>query len=447
MHVTTIDRYSPAPGVLLRWSVDSSADRVVASAVPPSFNQTFHLAGAEDGTIWLAAAFDVDGRVDTKALERAYRLLIARHGTLHSGFVRTDGGIGRELHDASHITLVARAGIETTSSADLRDLLWNSLNDACHPFGFPAYLLAAIDRADRSTVFCGFDHSHVDAYSMSIIVGDLHQLYHAAKAEPGGFIADEMRMAGNFVDYCAAESDAAPIGRSDPRMRAWLAFFDEHENTAPSFPLDLGLLPGERAPQAVDLRHLLGPEATDRFDSRCRSAGASTFAGVLSAMAQTVRGLGGGPQMSMLFPVHTRRSEPWQNAVGWFTTNAPLEVVAAENFDETVARTGPALRAAVKLGEVPVPQVLEAIGGIHRRRDDIFMVSYVDYRRLPGSGTHEKIGATHISNVTTADDVQFWISRTDRGLALRTRYPDTETAVAVIGTFLDELGRRLATEW
>jgi hypothetical protein len=440
LHVTTIDRYSPDPGVVLQWSVDSSGGGPIVSAVPPSFNQAFHLVGADSGTVWLAAAFDVDGHIDAKALEHAYRLLIVRHGTLHSAFVRRDDRIERELHDPSQLSLVPLAGVETTSSSGLRDLLWSSLNDACHPFGFPAYLLAAIDRADRSTVFCGFDHSHVDAYSMSIIVNDLHQLYLAAQAEPGGFIADEMPMAGNFVDYCAAESDATPIGRTDPRMRAWLNFFAERNNTAPSFPLDLGLPPGEKAPQAVDVRHLLGPDATDEFDTRCRRAGASVFAGVLSAMAQSVRHLGGGPQMSLLFPVHTRLSEPWHNAVGWFTTNAPLAVTTAADFADTLARTGPALRAAVKLGEVPVPQVLDALGGLHRSRDDIFMVSYVDYRRLPGSVAHTDISATHISNVTSADDVQFWISRTDRGLALRTRYPDTPTARTVIAAFLDDVG-------
>jgi hypothetical protein len=446
LHVTTIDRYSPGPGVLLQWSVNSSAGRAVTSPVPPSFNQAFHLAGADAGTVWLAAAFDVDGRIDTKALERAYRVLIARHGTLHSGFVKGDGGIERELHDASKLALEQRTAVETTTSAELRDVLWSSLNDACHPFGFPAYLLAAIDRADRSTVFCGFDHSHVDAYSMSIIVDDLHQLYQAAKAEPGGFIGDDMPMAGNFVDYCAAESDAVPVGPTDPRMRAWLDFFAEHDNRAPSFPLDLGLPVGEKAPQAVDLRHLLGPEATDAFEARCRRAGASVFAGVLAAMAQCVRVLGGGSQLALLFPVHTRRSEPWQNAVGWFTTNAPLTVSAAEDFTETLTRTGPALRDAVKLGEVPVPQVLEALGGIHRDRDDIFMVSFVDYRTLPGSGTHDEIGATHVSNVTEADDVQFWISRTDRGLALRTRFPDTVASLSVIDAFLGELERILSAD-
>ncbi|OZG26940.1 peptide synthase [Williamsia sp. 1138] len=447
MHVTTIDHYLPDPGNLMQWTVDSGAVRPVASSVPPSFNQGFHLSGSADESTWLAAAFDIDGRVDVKALERAYRLLIARHGTLHSAFVRRDGEIERELYDPAELILNQEPIAAADSPEGLRDLLWSTLNTACHPFGFPAYLLAAIDRAERSTVFCGFDHAHVDAYSMSIIIDDLHQLYRGCLDEPGGFVADTMPMAGNFVDYCAAEAEAAVIGPRDPRMRAWLTFFDEHDNTPPGFPLDLGLPPGQSAPQAVDLRDLLDADTTAAFEVFCRSNGASVFAGILAAMARCVRVLGGGPQMSLLFPLHTRRSEQWRGAVGWFTTNAPIKVAATEDFSESVQRAGPALRAAVALGEVPVPHVLAAMGGLNHQRNDIFMVSFVDYRGLPGASAHEDIGAHHVSNVTTADDAQFWISRTERGLALRSRYPDTDAAATVVTSFLDELSRFLRQPW
>ncbi|PYE14729.1 condensation domain-containing protein [Williamsia limnetica] len=447
MHVTTIDRYLPDAGGLLQWTVDSTAAAPVASTVPPSFNQGFHLRGAEDGSTWLAAAFDIDGPIDVKALERAYRLLITRHGTLHSAFVRRDGEIERELYDPADLVLNQEPVVPADSPEHLRDLLWTTLNTACHPFGFPAYLLAAIDRTERSTVFCGFDHAHVDAYSMSIIIDDLHQLYRGCLDEPGGFVADAMPMTGSFVDYCAVEAEAAIIGPRDPRMRAWLAFFDEHDNTPPGFPLDLGLAPGESAPATVDLRELLDTETAAAFEVFCRANGATVFAGVLAAMARCIRVLGGGPQLSLLFPLHTRRSEQWRGAVGWFTTNAPIKVAATEDFTESVQRAGPALRTAVALGEVPVPHVLAAMGGLNHQRSDIFMVSFVDYRRLPGAAAHENIGAHHVSNVTTADDAQFWISRTERGLALRSRYPGTEAAERVIASFLDELSRFLRQPW
>ncbi|WP_055475017.1 condensation domain-containing protein [Gordonia sp. HS-NH1] len=439
MHVTTIDRYGPPAGELLCWTVDTSAARSEISDVPPSFNQTVHLATAGDSSTWLAAAFTVRGRVDRAALGSAYHALIARHGTLRSSFSTGPEGVRRHSYDPDDLVLRIDTVIDTSSDTVLRDRLRDTLDRACHPFGYPAYLFAAIDRDDASTIICGFDHCHVDAYSISIVIDDLHRLYDGYRCHGGSFDPSATAMSGSFVDFCAAESSAPPVALSDPRMRQWLRFFDDRDGALPTFPLDLGVEPGAIAAQATEVRTLLDSAATERFAQLCRRNGASVFGGTLAAMADAVRRCGGGPELPLLFPMHTRREEKWRDAVGWFTTNAPLRVVGTGDLVETIRRTGPELRRAVALGEVPVPQVIEAMGGLRRTRADIFMVSYVDYRLLPGADRHRAIDAHHISNATTADDAQFWISRTGDGLALRARHPDTLTAHRTIRRFTDEL--------
>ncbi|WP_439032472.1 condensation domain-containing protein [Gordonia terrae] len=442
MHVTTIDRYTPGGGELLAWTVHTSA-APRPSAVPPSFNQSVHLAGAGEASTWLAAAFTVDGRVDRPALGLAYRALIDRHGTLRSSFAVRADGVERSVHDPRHLELRAQTLAEASSGAEIRNRLREALDAACHPLGSSAYLLAAIDRDRESTIICGFDHCHVDAYSISIVIDDLHRLYEGFRRRPGSFDIGELPMSGDFIDFCAEESQAAPVGLGDPRMRGWLRFFDDRDGALPTFPLDLGVPAGEVAPQAAEVRTLLGPAATARFDVLCRSNGSSLFGGTLAAMADAVRRCGGGPELALLFPMHTRREERWRNAVGWFTTNAPLRVVSTGDLVETIRRVGPDLRRAVRLGEVPVPQVIAAMGGLRRDRADIFMVSYVDYRFLPGAQSHAAIDAHHISNATTADDAQFWISRTEGGLAIRTRHPDTLAAHRTIRRFVDEVVQTL----
>jgi len=47
--------------------------------------------------------------------------------------------------------------------------------------------------------------------------------------------------------------------------------------------------------------------------------------------------------------------------------------------------------------------------------------------------------STHISRATPVDDVQLWFARTDDGLALRTRFPDTPIGRGVIEEFLGVL--------
>ncbi|MEE3849157.1 condensation domain-containing protein [Gordonia sp. LSe1-13] len=438
MHVTTIDHFRPQAGDFLTWSVDSVGSPQV-SRVPPSFNQSVHLAGAEQHSTWLATAFRVTGRIDRRALSRAYHALITRHGTLHSSFTRCDNRIVRMEYDPSTLRLIENPGVRATDDCAMQHALWASLDAACHPFGFPAYLLGAIDRHDESTIICGFDHAHVDAYSMSIIVDDLHRLYHGYRRMPAEFSAESLMMSGSFVDYCAEEAEMTDISDSDPRLKAWLRFFDECERRPPTFPLDLGVPPGQTATQAADVRPLLGRSDTERFAAFCRRNGSSVYGGILSAMALAVRDLGGGRELPLLFPMHTRRSEPWRNAVGWFTTNAPIRVVAGDGPAVTVQQTGPALRRAVELGGIPVSQVIAALGGLRRERNDIFMVSYVDYRTLPAATLRDELDAHHISNVTTADDAQFWVSRTRGGLSIRSRYPDTPTGRATITSFLDQV--------
>ncbi|MGW6621888.1 condensation domain-containing protein [Nocardia sp. NPDC055002] len=383
---------------------------------------------AESGSIWLAAAFDIPGHVNRDRLADAYRGLIARHGTLRSSFTATPSGPLRILRPTPN-RLEPQPDIAHGSATTLRETLRRHGNIRCAPFAERAYLLAAIDRPHTSTIVCAFDHAHVDAYSIAIIIEDLRLLYYGADPET-------LPATGDFVDYCATPVEFRP---DDPRVDGWRDFFGDQGVIPPSFPLDLGLEPGQRAPQAIDLREVLSADATERFESLCRTSDAGLFAGALAALAHSIRRAGGGSRLRMVFPLHTRHDPQWRNAVGWFTTNAPVTVDATHDFADTVRSARESVRAALGLGTVPLAETLHELGGLRPSRADIFMVSYVDYRRLPGAAIHRFINATHISNTGSADDVQLWFSRSDKGLALRARYPATPQAHAVVRAFLDDV--------
>ena len=103
----------------------------------------------------------------------------------------------------------------------------------------------------------------------------------------------------------------------------------------------------------------------------------------------------------------------------------PLVLAASDDL----RATGERLRAALALGSVPLDQVLASLRRpLRRTRSDVFMVSWIDYRRLPAVPA----GTNHVSNATAADDVQLWLSRTDAGVALRARLPDHPRAVEVV---------------
>ncbi|GGR39334.1 hypothetical protein J2S40_002047 [Nocardioides luteus] len=441
MLVTTADLWEPRPGTLLRWDVSAPGHGAPAGL---SLNQRNHLAGALAGapTVWLAAAFDVEGPIEPVALSRTWRTFLARHGSLQLEVITgADGLEARRHHPGTLRWSVATVG-HTSTVEETRFALHAALDEHCGPIGYPAFLPAAISRPDRSTIVLGMDHLHCDAHSVAVAVDELANLY-AAYAEG----ADEpvLPPVGSFLEAVEQGYDGpARVDPEDPLLRGWAEFLGSRGNRLPTFPLPLGLEPGERATQATAVAPLADAELMDRIGARARNSGASTYAAVLAALATTIADLGGGARLDTMAPVSTRSQEPLTRSIGWYTTTVPLTVPASLT-DLGLAEAGDAVRHGVRLGSVPLDQVLGSLSEpLVQTRSDVFVVSWVDYRHVPGGADHLDRGAQHISASTLADDVQIWFSRTYSGLGVRVRYPDTEVAAASITALLDRLRDTLA---
>ncbi|CAM3041195.1 condensation domain-containing protein [Prescottella defluvii] len=442
MHVTAIDRYHVTPGELTEWLVTPDPGTVTDSDLLPSYNQHFHLETARihgaGRSVWMAAAFDLPIRLDREALARAFRLFIERHDSLHTGFEVTPDSIGRVDFDPRQVRVTPSPSQVFTASDDLRDHLRGRFTEVCDPLTAPAYMFATIERDTSSTIIAAFDHTLVDGYSLVFALADLRRLYEECA---GLTPAVDPHPAGSFVAFCRDEARSPAIADSDPRIAAWAHFYSLCGGTSPSFPLDLGVEAGSPVRQAADVRPLLDAEATAQFEQLCVAAEGSVFTGVLTAMGTAIRRAGGPALLPLQFPLHARNDSRWAEAIGWLTTNGPITVYADDvDFTTDLARTHASFRAALDVQGVSMAQVRNSMGDRYRRvRTDVFMASYIDYRRLPGTADHATLNAHHISNVTVADDAQFWISRTESGLALRSRFPDTAVAHATIEGFLTEL--------
>ena len=439
MRVTTADAWDLRPGTVHAWRVTAPAGAGTPVGLSP--DQRNHLAAATAGepSVWLTAAFDVPGPIDPVALEGAFRDLVARHGTLQCTAMVSDGVPTARRHHPASLTWVRRVVASTTTSAETRALVRDLLDAGCAPLDGPALLPAAVSRPDRSTVVLGLDHLHADATSVAVVVEDLHALYDARRAGvPAGAGASGLPPAGCFVEACAAR---APVAPEDPRLAAWHAALGGLGHRLPTFPLDLGVAPGERAAQAGVLVPLLDADAVAALDRAARAGGASTCAATLGAFAGAVADRGGPTDLPVLVPVSTRRTPGEQRAVGWFTATVPLVLRA----DAAPGETARDLRAARELAGVPLDQVLATLPvPLGRTRGDVFMVSWLDYRRLPGQARARARAAHHVSAATRADDLQLWLSRTDAGLALRARIPATAVARATLDGVVEAWRARLS---
>ncbi|MFI2366366.1 hypothetical protein [Promicromonospora sp. NPDC019610] len=519
MRVLSADLWEPAPGRVVTWDVTPGAGRRPAAAAP-TYNQRNHLLGAGSGepSVWITAAFDVDGPIDPGALEAAFRDLVADHPGLWVEAVRRPAPerVGLVRHDPDGLVWRRHDGPVTRTVAETREHLAAELTRRCAPFGYPAFLPAAISRPDRSTIVLGMDHLHTDAWSTTVVIDELAARYAertggapgraagagagagargeaaaailAGGAGPGPAPAGLLPPAGLFpasplpagplpADLPPAglppaglapadlpPAGPAPVGADDLRLAAWHGFLRDRGWALPTFPLPLGVPEGERVAQRTVVRPLADAAAADTVAARARAAGASTSAAVLVTLARAVADRGGPAVLETLLPVHTRDDAAARGAVGWHTTTVPLRIDSGAGHtpardrrwgpppavrpavpDTALAATGKALRAARELAAVPLEQVVTSLPRPLRfPRTDIFQVSYLDYRRLPGHAAAAGRRAHHVSAATRADDLQVWVSRTDAGLAVRARMPRTDTATATVDAVLDRWSELLS---
>jgi hypothetical protein len=446
MLVTTADLWEPQPGTLLRWDLSAPARGAPAEL---SLNQRNHLAGAMAGapTVWLAAAFDVDGPIEPVALSRTWRAFLARHGSLQLEVVAGSDGVQARRHHPGTLTWSVTSVGHTSTVEETRAALHAALDERCVPFAYPAFLPAAISRPGRSTIVLGMDHLHCDAHSVAVAVEELAHLY-AAFTEDGE--EPSLPAVGSFLEAVEQGYDGpAWVDPDTPLLSGWGEYLAGRGHRLPTFPLPLGLERGERAAQATAVAPLADTDLMDRIGARARNSGASTYAAVLAALATAVSDLGGGDRLDTMAPVSTRAAPaPHDSAltrsIGWYTTTVPLTVPASLT-DLGLAEAGDAVRHGVRLGSVPLDQVLGSLTEpLVQTRSDVFVVSWVDYRHVPGGSAHLDRDAQHISASTLADDVQIWFSRTHTGLAVRVRYPDTVVAASSIESLLDRLRHTLA---
>jgi len=447
MRPISFDAFHPEPGTLVEWAVTPATAAAALAAptdpVPPSYNQQLHLQADRvaaraglPGNPWIGASFELDGRLDLAALERAFTIWVRRHGALRSGFREGPAGVERFTVPAELVTLEQQPARPFDCPAALRAHLADRFATGTDPFAWPFLVLGVIDRPSRSTVFLALDHVAGDGFSLALAVWELQTSYEAAVRG----VEPSLPETGSFLDSCLAElARGQAIGSDDPAVAHWRGFIRDCGGTAPTFPLDLGVAPGQAWPQHVYDTLLLEPAAAADFEAACRELGGGIFAGLFAALGLTVRELTGQQDFRTITPLHTRHEESWLTAMGWFITCAPVafSLAGADGFAEVLPRAQAAVRTALGMSKYPAVRMIELLGDDFQvtRRDLFSMVSYTDYRRLPGAERHRQSQPVTIGQVTEADDSHVWISRQHDGLHIAIRHPDTPVARDVLDRY------------
>ncbi len=425
MRLTNVAQMSLPRGTLHSFATRTSER--VGSPLPISFDQRRHVGqGARPGS-WMAVAFRLPPATTLDDIATAWLAVIARHGTLRSVFSRDPPG-ELALHE---IEITGGEWLRHPIGDDElpRDVLRAVFDAACSPFERPSHRVCVVfpdeqESADpRPTAVIGSDHAHVDMWSLLVLVRDLTA--HLGEG-PG------MEPAASFAEHSEL-LERMPEAPADVRRR-WGDILAVEGGTMPTFPLPLGDV-STPCREVVEVRDVLSSTEARAFEQRAADGGVRMTALALSVLAQTTTSMTGLP-LRAVFPVHSRNEPRWHDSVGWFITNAVIQI---EHTD--AAASARAVKDALALGSYPLAPIFAPYGGMPAG-PGMFAISWLDTRRLPP--VEAALEIQYVSAVIETDGVMIWFIVNEQGLHLRCRYPDTPEARANVGNWLDrvEIGLR-----
>lgn len=410
------------------WGYDVSAS-APGGQLPVSFDQQLHVGAGERPGSWMGLSFQLPTPTPREALAQAWLAVIGRHGMLRSAFVPGPDG----EPELRQIAVEAGGWVEhpVAPGQAVNDALRDVLDAACSPYARPSHRLCVLETAAGLTVVLAADHSHVDMWSMLVMVRDLLSALDAAASGREllpGFVP-------TFAEHTRALLERSPAPA--PARQRWEEILRDSGGVMPLFPLPLGA--PEPHPERVEVRDVFDVDDSAAFSAQARSDGISTLTLAVVAMTAVTRELAGSP-LRAVFPVHSRFDENWHDSVGWFITNSVLESAVAQPRAASAA-----VKEAVQLGSWPLADVLVLWGGMPVA-PGMFAISWLDLRRLPVRIDSVGLNASYVSAAIDTDGVMLWFILDETGLHLRCRYPDTPEARASVGGWLDALVARLQAD-
>ncbi|MFI2206462.1 amino acid adenylation domain-containing protein [Streptomyces sp. NPDC020192] len=338
-------------------------------------------------------AFRVDGPVDTAALRRALRSLVARHAALRTGFALGAEGLRQtvgEPYDPWHDqgTLQAWDEEEAHAFAD---------NFFAEPFDLavPRMLRTCwLPHDGGGTLLLHLHHIAVDGWSLSVLLQDLSAAYAEttdADTDSSGDDGDgeagrQRASAPNPLDFAAWQSDWFATAAYQAQRDELLAYYQDLEEPQEPLPAE-DVHPAPRARLLQTSLDVMRRAAVDRL---CAELGLTRFQVLLGVFSWSLYGVTGLVRPRIAAPVANRPVREFEDSVGMLanTVLLPVTVAPGEDLRSQLARTGDGTGEVLRRQDVALADVLtgwEAVGD-GTPFDVLFVLENTDFGalRLPG---------------------------------------------------------------
>ena len=447
---TFIRDYRPVPGAMVEFrptpATLEAATTAPVNSGPMSYVQENHLRrirahqrAGRPRSPWLGFAFDLPGRLDTRAMAAALDIWVDRHRSLLSWF-SADATGALHRHSVGSVTMTP---VDVETPDDIAEHLGRRFDEGTDPFQWPPFVVVAILRAESSTIHYAVDHTHTDGVSLMMVFSELRAIYRAVTTGTELTLPD----AGSPVEAAAVERErAAELTLDSPELREWLDIWEPDRQ--PSFPLDVGVRPGRLYPSAVLHLDVFDPDEADRFSRMCKAHGAGFTAGWLTALAITNHQLTGQSRYTALTVVNARHEPRWQLTQGWFINLVPVAFdVTGQAFEAVLADAQHAFDRARRLAKVPIWRVAELLPRADPQRGSVeavpASVSYLDFRHAPDAEEWTTANLTGLAGPNPIGDVSLWLNRQVGVTEIQTLYPDTGVAREPVERYVLHLRRVL----
>lgn len=411
------------------------------------FEQMAQLAPEHEGrlSIWLGATLEIAGAADAEALGDAFRRLLCRHEILRAEFRTGEGDLHCDVL-APEAVVLDQTEIGVFGDPDAaRQAITDRVDGTLDTNAGPLLLMGAVIGEHTSVAFVAFDHLLSDGYSCAVAAHEVGSIYDAVTA---GKPVD-LPPVGSYLDYGAAERECCEtLDADDPRLDLWRGFVERNGHIFTEFPVDMQAVPGRWYPATVDLVRILDEKESESFEERCRELGASQFTGLLAATGIALHELGGIDVFRTVMPIAARKSEEWQNALGWFVNLLPLEfgVAGVEMFPEVLEAARAAFRTALDAADLPLAGLFTNLGDEYlpmtgRPLGPQSHISFIDYRKLAGAEQAPLRRPTTLIRVTNTCDARTWYFRTLDGIYMLTNFIDTAPARRVRDEYQEAVRR------
>ncbi|MDR5795789.1 amino acid adenylation domain-containing protein [Caballeronia sp. LZ008] len=301
----------------------------------------------------VAGRWDISGRLDANALQRALDHLIERHEAWRTTLVENeDGVVMQRIHKSSPVTIQR---VNHSSNADEERHASEAFDLSNGPL-LRATLVSSGDESHR--LMLAAHHAITDGYSSRIVFDELAHVYSAyAQGQTPSLAALPIQ----YADYAQWQRELVAGEEGARQLRFWRKALDAAPEPL-ALPLDRAR-PAERDHRGQRVTLRLSADTSNALRQLARTKHASPFVVLLSAFDAWLHRLTGANDFVVATPVAHRQRPETAALIGLCLNTLALRarVDAAQTFSDLMEATRIHALDAFAHQDVPFDRVLDAV--------------------------------------------------------------------------------------